>query len=287
MSTEKPLQFAVIGHPIAHSRSPQIHAAFATQLGIRLVYERIDAAPEAFESTVEAFFAAGATGMNVTVPFKERAWQMAKAHLSASAANARAVNTLWMSDGVLHGCNTDGIGLVSDLQRLSMPLAHANILLVGAGGAARGVLGPLLANQCRHIRIINRTAARAHELVTDWVKSHPGDSTKLSSGGLDEGACGEPFDLVINATASSLQGEALALPDLLFGPAVHAYDMMYGKDLTPFLTQAKRAGCAHLADGLGMLVGQAARSFEIWLGQKPDPIPVIAQIRAQLQSAVR
>lgn len=287
MTNQTPLRFAVIGHPVAHSRSPDIHTAFAAQFGIDLVYERIDSLPEAFEARVQAFFADGGAGLNITVPFKERAWQMAKDHLSARAQDAGAVNTLWQANHTIHGCNTDGLGLVNDLKRLGMRLANANILLIGAGGAARGVIGPLLACQCQHIRIINRTAVRAHELVTDWVSAHPRDAALLSAGGLDELSQPPAFDLVINATASSLKGDALALPAQLFGPSVHAYDMMYASDLTPFLCQAQRGGSTHLSDGLGMLVGQAAQSFEIWHGQMPDTEPVIAKVRAQLQSSVR
>lgn len=292
MQTKEPLRYAVIGHPIAHSRSPAIHAAFAKQLGIELVYERIDCPPEVFEQHVSAFFEAGGLGLNVTVPFKERAWQLAINNLSERARDAGAVNTLWTTRGEIHGCNTDGVGLVNDLKRLSMPLADAKVLLVGAGGAARGVIGPLLAAGCQHIRVINRTAARAQELVGDWIKGHPNAKSRLSAGPLPDAATPtevpvKGFDLIINATASSLQGEALALPDALFGPAVHAYDMMYGGQLTTFLKQAKHAGCIDIADGLGMLVGQAAESFKLWHGQTPDTIPVIEQIREQLETTVR
>ena len=257
-----------------------------------LVYDRIDCPPEAFEHCVQKFFADGGSGLNVTVPFKERAWQLAKQNLSRRAQDAGAVNTLWMSDGQLHGCNTDGVGLVSDLQRQSMPLANAKILLLGAGGAARGVIGPLLDAGCQHLLVANRTAARAQELVGRWLESNVVHTARLAASGLSmlsQASSDGPqhFDLIINATASSLQGDDLPLPPNLFGPSVAAYDMMYAAGLTPFLRQAKRAGSVHLADGLGMLVGQAAESFRIWLARTPDVEPVIATIRAQLDLAVR
>lgn len=285
-------QFAVIGHPIAHSRSPAIHAAFAAELGLKLVYGRIDCPVDDFEAQVTQFFAAGGAGLNVTVPFKERAWRLASANLSARARNAGAANTLWMAQGQLHGCNTDGVGLVNDLKRLAMPLAGAHILLIGAGGAARGVLGPLLDAGCAHIHIVNRGAARAHELVNHWVDCYPGQAQRLSASGFAEldqanNTDQKRFELMINATASSLQGESLPVPSRLFGSDIAVYDMMYGKGLTAFLQQARQAGSVKLADGLGMLVGQAAESFRIWLGQMPNPEPVIAKIRAQLETPVR
>jgi len=295
MVTDTPLKFAVIGHPIAHSRSPAIHAAFADQLGIRLVYERIDSPPTDFALQVHTFFNNAGVGLNVTVPFKEQAWQMARDHLSKRALDAGAVNTLWMVNNKIHGCNTDGIGLVNDLKRLGMPLEQANILLVGAGGAARGVLGPILAAGCSHIRVINRTAARAHELVAQWIATHPQDTPRLSAGSLSDTDLTNKgdqstekqshFDLVINATASSLQGERVPLADSVFAPGVYVYDMMYGKDLTAFLKQATQAGSNRVADGLGMLVSQACESFRIWHGKTPNPEPVIAQIRADLNAA--
>lgn len=292
MPTPTTPRFAVIGHPIGHSRSPDIHTAFAKQLGIELIYDRIDCPPDEFEDCVASFFAQDGAGLNVTVPFKERAWDLARNHLSTRARDAGAVNTLWMVDGQLHGCNTDGVGLVKDLQHLSMPLNGARVLLLGAGGAARGVLGPLLDAGCQHLLVVNRTATRAHDLIGDWLDKHPEHHKRLTASGLSELSQGTPnvagqFDIIINATASSLQGDALPLPASLFGPSVAAYDMMYGSGLTPFLQQAKAAGCTHLADGLGMLVGQAAESFSIWLGLAPNVQPVIEQIRAQLDSTVR
>jgi len=283
----QPLSFAVIGHPVAHSRSPQIHMAFAAQFGITLVYERIDSPVADFEATVERFFNQSGRGLNVTVPFKERAYVMAQAQLSARARDAGAVNTLWLDDGQLHGCNTDGVGLVADLTRLEMPVRGARILLVGAGGAARGVLGPLLDAGVTHILVANRTASRAQSLLDAWTQAHPQDADRLQAAGLDQVADDAAPDLIINATSSSLQDEKLPLPASLFGPQVRAYDMMYGDKPTSFMQQAQQAGSHQVADGLGMLVGQAGESFRIWHGCQPRIEPVIDQIRTQLKASVR
>jgi len=283
----QPLSFAVIGHPVKHSRSPQIHTAFAAQFGIALVYERIDSPVPDFEATVERFFNQSGSGLNVTVPFKERAYVMAQAQLSARARDAGAVNTLWLEDNQLHGCNTDGVGLVADLMRLDMPVHGARILMLGAGGAARGVLGPLLDAGVAHIHVLNRTAARAQSLIDAWTQAHPQDADRLKADGFDQVSdCVAP-DLVINATSSSLQDEQLPLPASVFGPRVCAYDMMYGDKPTSFMRQAQQAGSRQVADGLGMLVGQAGESFRIWHGCQPSIEPVIEQIRAQIKASVR
>jgi shikimate dehydrogenase len=282
--------FAVIGHPIAHSRSPDIHAAFAKQLGIELQYKRIDAQPSEFEAIVADFFNSGGQGLNVTVPFKERAWELARTHLSERAKLAGAVNTLWASKQGLHGCNTDGVGLVRDLQRLQLINTTARampcILLLGAGGAAKGVIGPLLDTGCARLHVANRTALRAHELRQAWLEHRPADSTRLSSGGLTD-LPQQAWDLVINATASSLQGQAPELPNGLYDKHTGAYDMMYGTNPTAFLMHARSSGVTQLADGLGMLVEQAAESFRIWHGVLPETASVIATIRTQMQAAVR
>jgi shikimate dehydrogenase len=278
--------FAVIGHPIAHSRSPHIHAAFAEQVGIQLQYDRIDAPPDDFEATVADFFASGGQGLNVTVPFKERAWQLARANLSERALLAGAVNTLWTSARGLHGCNTDGVGLVRDLQRLQLLGRAPRILLLGAGGAAKGVIGPLLDATCQHLHVANRTASRAHELHQAWLQHRPADSERLTASGLTDLPKGA-WDIVINATASSLEGRAPELPSGVYGISTRAYDMMYGPTPTAFLTQAQSLGVTEMADGLGMLVEQAAESFRIWHGVLPATAPVIATIRTQMQAAVR
>lgn len=275
-----PLRFAVIGNPISHSKSPAIHQAFAEQTGIDLSYQRIEAPLDGFAKTVSDFFAEGGHGLNVTVPFKQQAWQLA-AHLNERATQAQAVNTLWMKDGALHGGNTDGLGLVSDLKRLNARLEGAHILLVGAGGAARGVIGPLLDEGCHSLHVVNRTREKAHELVESW----PHDNrAELTSGGLHEATRPGGWDLVINASSSSLGDSPPDLPQGLYATGALAYDMMYGPKPTPFMQQAQQDGACTVADGLGMLVGQAAESFLIWHGVRPDFAPVLSKLRRELQA---
>ena len=280
MNSVPPPRYAVIGNPIAHSRSPRIHALFAAQTGLPLHYEALLAPLDGFEPAVRGFFGEGGRGMNVTVPFKLQAYALAGQGLSHSARAAGAVNTLWMRDGTLHGCNTDGVGLVQDLLRLGTSLAGARVLLVGAGGAARGVLGPLAEAGCAAIHVVNRTEARAHALLSDWQGEAGG--TRLSAGGLPEASQGEGWDLVINATASGLGDEAPDLPGGLYRPGALAYDMMYGAHPTAFMRQALAAGASRTADGLGMLVGQAAESFRIWHGVRPDAEAVLRAVRADI-----
>ena len=275
-------QFAVIGHPVKHSRSPAIHQQFAAQLDIALTYERIEAPLDAFTSTVNEFFSAGGYGLNVTVPFKLEAWELARTHLSTRARQAQAVNTLWMHQGALHGCNTDGVGLVADLTRLGVRCEGARILMVGAGGAARGVLGPLMETGCQQLHIVNRTVERAQALVSEWHAAETSTHQTLSAGSLADAACQERWDIVINASASSLGGQAPALPAGLYAPGAWAYDMMYAAQPTAFMEQAKADGASHLSDGLGMLVGQAAESFFLWHGKRPDIAPVLVSLRAEL-----
>lgn len=274
-------RYAVIGNPIAHSRSPHIHALFSAQLGIPLQYEPLLAPLDGFNATVHAFREQGGLGMNVTVPFKSEAFELARDNLSERAQLAGAVNTLWLKNDIWHGCNTDGIGLVSDLLRLGVTLHGASILLIGAGGAARGVMQPLIEQGCAHIRVVNRTAARAQELIANWPQG-AACMTQISAGGLSEAANDQPWDVVINATASSLHGAAPELPHGLYAPHSMAYDMMYGALPTPFMTQANTQGASRTADGLGMLVGQAAESFFIWHGVRPDPAPVLTELRTAL-----
>ena len=275
-----PARYAVIGNPVAHSRSPQIHAAFARQTGDVMVYERRLAPLDGFRESVTAFFDEGGCGLNVTVPFKQQAWQLAQAHLSERARLAGAVNTLWRDQGVLRGCNTDGVGLLRDLAHCGVSLAGARVLLVGAGGAARGVIAPLLAAGCAELRVVNRTAARAHELVAD-LQSALGSRSLQAAGLADAGRSGG-WDVVINATASSLDDAAPDLPPTgIWRVGGWAYDMMYGSQPTPFLRQAAAAGMA-VADGMGMLVEQAAESFRLWRGILPDTTPVRQALRAAL-----
>ena len=279
-------RFAVIGNPVSHSRSPAIHQMFGQQTGIALQYDRLEAPLDGFEKTVDTFFAQGGRGLNVTVPFKLEAWKLSERHLSARAKAALAVNTLWMQDGALHGCNTDGVGLVADLKRLSVPLSQARILMIGAGGAARGVMGPLLETGCPHLRVINRTASRAHELVAEWTAERKYGATDLSAGGLSDAAITGGWDLVINASASSLGEAPPDVPGGLYARNALAYDMMYGAQPTPFMRQASQDGAARTSDGLGMLVSQAAESFWIWNGVRPEVDPVLHQIRQELAQSL-
>jgi shikimate dehydrogenase len=254
-------------------------------MGVKLVYDRLLAPRDGFALTVRNFFEAGGLGLNVTVPFKLEAWELAGANLSPRATLAQAVNTLWQDKGALHGCNTDGVGLVLDLQRLGALNAGSRVLLIGAGGAARGVLGPLLDAGCAKLHLVNRTATRAHELIAQHQATSSTASHRLTAGGLKE--VGEPrgWDLVINASSSSLAGEAPAVASELYAKNAWAYDMMYGVTATPFMLQAQRDGAGNTSDGLGMLVGQAAESFYIWHGMRPDIAPVLTSLRAALTNA--
>lgn len=275
-------RFAVIGNPVAHSRSPQIHQMFARQTGRALQYGLLPAPAGGFADTARAFFDEGGCGLNVTVPFKHEAFALAGGRLSDRARLAGSVNTLWMRAGQLHGCNTDGVGLVADLRRLGVALEGARLLMVGAGGAACGVLQPLAEAGCASIHIVNRTAARAHALAAQWLRATGAAVPKVTAGGLDEAHIGGPWDVVINATSSSLGDTAPALGGGLYAPGALAYDMMYGAQATPFIRQAQADGAAQCADGLGMLVGQAAESFYIWHGVRPNVAPVLAALRAAL-----
>lgn len=273
----RPLRFAVIGNPIAHSRSPDIHARFAEQTGIDLVYERRLAPLDGFDASVDAFFAEGGRGLNVTVPFKQQAWERARDHLTPRAREAGAVNTLWLREGALIGCNTDGIGLLRDLQRLGVLLAGAHVLVVGAGGAARGAVATLRGAGCASLHVANRTEARARALVADLDQG----GVPLSASELAGAARPGGWQVVINATASGLQDAAPDLPEGIYAPGARAYDMVYGARPTPFMLAAAAAG-ATTADGLGMLVEQAAESFFLWHGVRVDTAPVIGHLRAQL-----
>lgn len=275
--------FAVIGNPIAHSRSPAIHEAFARQLGVALRYTRIHAPTDQFAELVSQFFSEGGSGLNVTLPFKEAAYALARTNLSERARLAGAVNTLWMENGALHGCNTDGIGLLRDIVRLGVAIRDKKILLVGAGGAAKGVVYPLLEAQCASLRIVNRTPGRASDLQAHIAGVLPQYAAKISAGGLEQ-AEGQ-WDIVINATSSSLGELPPNLPDAIYSPDALAYDMMYAAEPTPFMAQALAQGARQVADGLGMLVGQAAASFAIWHQLEPDVEPVLADLRQQIRRA--
>ena len=274
-------RYAVIGNPIAHSKSPQIHAAFARQTGQALSYEALLAPLDGFAQTVADFRAHGGRGLNVTVPFKLEAFALAEHH-TARAQAAGAVNTLaFGADGIL-GDNTDGAGLVRDLtSNLNLELADRRILLLGAGGATRGTLLPLLDSRPARLTIANRTVAKAEALAALFA-AHAGD-TALDACGFDALA-GRCFDLVINATAASLADELPPLPPGLYAEGALAYDMMYARAPTRFMRAALADGAARVADGLGMLVEQAAESFTLWRGVRPDSAPVLAELRRQIEA---
>ena len=270
--------YCVFGNPIAHSKSPQIHAAFAAQTGQALRYEARLAPADDFAGAVAAFVRDGGRGANVTVPFKEDAYRLATRR-TPRADQAGAVNLLTFAEGEIVGDNSDGAGLLRDLEtNLGCPLAGRRVLLLGAGGAARGALGPLLAAHPARLSIANRTPAKAVALATSFAAYGPVSGLSLAE------LPGHRFDLIINATAASLAGELPPLPDGLITPGGMAYDMMYGR-ATPFLTWAQSQGAGRCADGLGMLVEQAAEAFFAWRGVRPDTASVLGELRAQVASA--
>jgi len=262
---------AVIGNPVSHSRSPAIHQQFALQTKLPVQYNRLPAELDQFVPTVTRFFAEGGKGLNVTVPFKLEAWQSAREHLSVRATLAQAVNTLWLQNGALQGCNTDGVGLVMDLRRLGLPLQGARILMIGAGGA--------------HLHIVNRTPERAHALIAAWPREHLPRADSLSAGGLTEATHAQGWDLVLNASASSLSDAAPEVPSGLYASGGCAYDLMYAAEPTAFMRQALADGAQQAHDGLGMLVGQAAESFYLWHGVRPETGSVLRMIRAELDAS--
>ena len=265
-------RYAVFGNPIGHSKSPRIHAMFAAQTGQDISYEAILVETGSFAAAVNAFIATGtgpARGANVTVPFKEEAFRLATRRTPRAEA-AGAVNTLNFDAGTILGDNTDGAGLVRDLKNnLGCDPAGRRILLLGAGGAARGVIAPLCAEGPRQLLIANRSVDKARAVAAEF---------SVAGCGLIE-LEGQCFDLVINATSAGLSGESLALPAGLFAQGSLAYDMVYGRE-TAFMIQARAGGASLVADGLGMLVEQAAESFLLWRGLRPDTAPVLCELRA-------
>ncbi|QOV63674.1 shikimate dehydrogenase [Kosakonia pseudosacchari] len=267
--------YAVFGNPIAHSKSPFIHQQFAQQLGIEYSYGRVLAPVDGFVQTLDAFFTAGGKGANVTVPFKEEAFARAN-ELTERAAMAGAVNTLKrLEGGRLLGDNTDGIGLLSDLERLSFISPGFRILLIGAGGAARGVILPLLSLDCA-VTVTNRAFSKAQTLAK--LFAHTGSIDAVAMDNL----ASHEFDLIINATSSGIGGEIPALPNALIHPELYCYDMFYQKGTTPFLSWCENSGAKKCADGLGMLVGQAAHAVLLWHGVLPDVEPVINLLKQEL-----
>jgi shikimate dehydrogenase len=268
--------YAVIGNPIAHSKSPAIHTAFARQTSQDIDYKHIFCEIGAFFQTVQAFRAAGGRGLNVTVPFKHEAFELATRR-SARAEQAGAVNTLTFDGADIAGDNTDGAGLTRDITaNLGRALRARSILLLGAGGASFGVVGPLLAEAPAALAIANRTLSKAQALVQRFARQ--ARACQLAASGY-AALAGKRFDVVINATSAGLSDDALQLPQDLFAPGALAYEMVYGK-VTPFMRFAAAQG-ATVADGLGMLVEQAAESFLVWRGVRPQTAPVIAALKSE------
>jgi shikimate dehydrogenase len=273
----KPDQYAVMGNPIAHSKSPVIHTMFAGQTGQNLEYRAILVELKQFNEAVQAFKEEGGKGLNITVPFKRDAWRLVDER-SECAELAGAVNTIVLrEDGTLYGDNTDGVGMVRDIKdNQGIAIAGKKVLILGAGGAVRGVLGPLLQENPAELVIANRTPDRAQELADAFEEA--GRVEGCGFGDLD----GSRYDIVINGTSASLKGEVPPLPEGILAKGAFCYDMMYGGEPTAFMLWADDEGCERVSDGLGMLVEQAAESFNIWRGVRPETATVIKAVRDQI-----
>ena len=269
-------RYAVMGNPIKHSKSPQIHKAFAEQADQHMTYTSMLVPEAQFEESVRRFFAEGGKGLNITVPFKLRAFDLAD-ELTERALRAKAVNTLWQNnEGQIIGDNTDGVGMVRDIMHNhDGRLAGKKLLIIGAGGAVRGVLAPVLAENPASLVLANRTFEKAHHLAEEFT-----DLGRIEALHLNQ--LKGPFDWIINGTASSLQGEVPDLPASVIGEHTRVYDMMYGKEITPFNAWALEHGAEKAFDGLGMLVEQAAESFRKWRGVMPSTPTVIPNLRSAL-----
>ncbi len=272
-TSPRPDRYALVGHPVDHSRSPLIHQLFARQTGENLTYELIDAAPEQFETAVLGFAAAGGLGMNVTVPHKEAAFELCKSH-GKEARAARAVNTISFTSGGMQGDNTDGTGFIRDLTiNHERAIANRRVLLLGAGGAARGIIGPILDQQPEALVVANRTIERARALADEL--GTPDGLTVCRFDELDE--AGE-FDIVINATSAGLKGEQPPFPESLVRSGTFCYDLAYSLKPTPFVVWAEANGAGRAVQGWGMLVEQAAESFAIWRGMRPETRPILEKL---------
>lgn len=272
-------RYTVFGNPIAHSKSPQIHQSFAAETAQDLVYDKTLIDLGKFDETVSEMQQAGLKGANVTVPFKEDAFRFATT-LTERATRAEAVNTLiFNEDGSVVGDNTDGVGLVTDLLRQGVVLKDARILLLGAGGAAKGVMLPLLEHQPEVLVVANRTASKAVQLAMSFAA----DGQVIGCGyeALAEHTGNQTFDVVINATSASINGDVPPIPSAVVHQDTACYDMMYGDTETAFLAWASEHGCTLRIDGLGMLIGQAAEAFRVWRGVMPNVAPVIERMRAK------
>lgn len=267
--------YGLIGHPVEHSRSPLIHRIFAADCGLPVDYVLIDAPPGSFADEVRSFHDRGGRGLNVTLPYKGDAFRFCT-RPTRRASQARSVNTLAWEGGDVVGHNTDGEGLVRDLRyNLGVRLSDRRILLVGAGGAARGSIGPLLDEDPAELVIANRNPEKAGKLAAELGAAGPVRAEPFER-------LEQPFDLIINATSASLSGQVPDLPASVVGPLTFCYDMMYGVEPTVFLKWATQNGAAGSADGLGMLVEQAAESFLLWRGVRPETGPVLAEVRNTL-----
>lgn len=266
--------YCLAGNPVSHSKSPLIHAAFAEQTGQNLYFQTICVERDGFRAFVDEFRSRGGKGMNITLPFKEEAWQLSD-RLTARAEHARAVNTLkFETGGICLGDNTDGAGLVNDLeQNHGVTISKASILIMGAGGAARGIIEPLLSCKPERIVIANRTVRKALDLAGYFESA--GD---VSGCGYSDLA-GQSFTLIINATSASLEGKVPEMPDGILGNNACCYDLMYSDGDTAFVTWARQKAASKCLDGTGMLVEQAAESFYLWRGVRPDTKPVIEMLR--------
>jgi shikimate dehydrogenase len=268
-----PDRYAVVGHPVEHSRSPLIHTLFARQTKQHMTYELLDAPPEAFEIAVRGFAAAGGKGVNVTVPHKEVACTLVH-DLGDAARIAGAVNTITIKNGRFRGDNTDGVGLVRDITvNEQWPLAGKRIVVLGAGGAARGIVGPLLDEEPSELVVANRTLERAEQLV-----AHFGNHAKLSTATFAEIGERGAYEVLVNATSAGLRGEQPPFPASLIGPESFCYDLVYSMNDTPFVAWARTRGAARAVQGWGMLVEQAAESFYLWRGVRPETAPILKQL---------
>lgn len=269
-------QYAVFGHPISHSKSPRIHTLFAEQTRQNLEYTAWDVPADRFSEELRRFAEAGGKGLSCTVPLKELAWQIADKK-SVQAERAKAVNTLRIgSDGGLYGDNTDGVGLVRDLtQNLGIAITGCKILLLGAGGASRGILEPLLALKPERVVIANRTLEKAERLADEFSEVGSIQALKFDS------LVGNRFNLILNATSASLRGELPPLPEGVLAPFGYCYDLAYGSQPTAFVEWGERMGAKLSTDGIGMLVEQAGEAFFIWRGVRPQTVPVIERLNAE------
>ncbi len=269
-------RYVLFGHPVAQSKSPFIHGLFARQLAQAMTYRLVDVGPELFTVTARRFFIDGGAGANVTVPHKTAAVELAD-ELSPEAERAGAVNTLVVrDDGTLLGANTDGIGLLRDLElNLGLSLAGRRVLVLGAGGATRGILEPLLRARPASIHVANRTPTRALELAAAFA-----DLGTIDGGGYADLGNLPPFDLILNATAASLAGEVPPVPVRQFTRDTVAYDLAYARGDTPFTQWARSRGMTQTHKGFGMLVEQAAAAFALWRGVRPDTAPVLEALRS-------